>query len=163
MQGCLFQDDLKQTVSALPAITRYFTFVALHLFDSHIYRRSLDTHQSSSSSSLSLALFRADTLRVRKSYHHHEQWLLQDVCVCAAYEALPDKSRCYEQGLFTDLLLVCQGREFRVHKIILAGQSTSFHKACTVAMKVGSQSAVLVFRVFSQDAGKSRVSHRTSR
>jgi len=51
------------------------------------------------------------------------QWLLQDVYISAACKAVADKSRCYEQGLFTDLLLVCEGRDFRVHKTILACDS----------------------------------------
>ena len=46
-----------------------------------------------------------------------------------------DIQELYEEGLFTDVTIKCEGEEFKVHKAILAAQSPVFKKMFQVDMK----------------------------
>ncbi|KAJ5712498.1 hypothetical protein N7493_008966 [Penicillium malachiteum] len=39
--------------------------------------------------------------------------------------------KCHKTGEFSDLLLVCEGHEFKVHKVIVCSQVEPIHAACT--------------------------------
>ncbi|KAJ6024052.1 hypothetical protein N7540_004849 [Penicillium herquei] len=43
--------------------------------------------------------------------------------------------RCQKAGEFSDLLLVCEGHEFKVHKFVVCSQVQPIHAACTKGFK----------------------------
>mmetsp|Transcript_9834 Transcript_9834/g.24212 ORF Transcript_9834/g.24212 Transcript_9834/m.24212 type:complete len:498 (-) Transcript_9834:215-1708(-) len=56
--------------------------------------------------------------------------------ICAAYGAL------FESGKFTDLTLVCQNRNFNVHRVVLAAQSNVFAAQLFGDMKESRQTVI---------------------
>lgn len=46
------------------------------------------------------------------------------------------KCRYYTSGAFSDLVVVCNGVEYKVHKLVLCSQSDFFNKACGPNFKV---------------------------